>query len=117
MRTVAWCGTLPQQTPSNSLTWSFVGKSHDTPIRRARGMREVTARGEPSRAWRGPPGREHSDEAQQYQRQGNWAPPVLPEGTKAMAALTPCPEDAEKEKNGADDLANPTHSLKTIPRL
>ena len=34
-----------------------------------------------------------------------------------MAALTPCPEDAEKQKNGADDLANPTHSPKTIPRL
>jgi hypothetical protein len=32
-----------------------------------------------------------------------------------MAALTPCPEHAEKEKNGADNLTDPPHSLKIIP--
>ena len=32
-----------------------------------------------------------------------------------MGAHTPGPENAEKQENGADDLANPTHSLKTIP--
>jgi hypothetical protein len=32
-----------------------------------------------------------------------------------MGALSPGPEDAEKQENGADNLANPTHSLKTIP--
>jgi hypothetical protein len=31
-----------------------------------------------------------------------------------MGALTPGPEDAEKEYNGADNLANSTHSPKTI---
>jgi len=40
---------------------------------------------------------------------------VLPEGTKAVGALTPGPEDAEKQYNGADNLANSTHSPKTIP--
>jgi hypothetical protein len=32
-----------------------------------------------------------------------------------MGALTPGPEDAKKQEDGADDLANPTHGLKTIP--
>jgi hypothetical protein len=32
-----------------------------------------------------------------------------------MVALAPDPEDAEKQENGADNLANPTHSLKAIP--
>jgi hypothetical protein len=32
-----------------------------------------------------------------------------------MGALTPGPEDAEKQYNGADNLANSTHSPKTIP--
>jgi hypothetical protein len=32
-----------------------------------------------------------------------------------MGALTPGPEDAEKKYNGADNLANSTHSPKTIP--
>jgi hypothetical protein len=32
-----------------------------------------------------------------------------------MGAHAPGPEDAEKQKNGADNLANPTHGLKTIP--
>ena len=40
---------------------------------------------------------------------------MLPEGTEAMVALTPDPEDAEKQENGADNLANPTHSLNIIP--
>ena len=40
---------------------------------------------------------------------------MVPEGRKAMAALTPGPKDAEKQENGADNLANPTHALKTIP--
>lgn len=40
---------------------------------------------------------------------------MLPEGSKTMVALTPGPEDAEKQENSADNLANPTHSLKTIP--
>jgi hypothetical protein len=40
---------------------------------------------------------------------------VLPEGSKAMAALTPGPEDADEQENGADDLASPTHGLNTIP--
>jgi len=68
-----------------------------------------------SRIWRGPPGHEYSGKTQQYQRERNRAPPVLPEGSKTMVGLTPNPEDAEKQENGADNLANPTHSLKTIP--
>ncbi len=68
-----------------------------------------------SRIWRGPPGHEYSGKTQQYQRERNRTPPVLPEGSKTMVALTPNPEDAEKQENGADNLANPTHSLKTIP--
>ncbi len=32
-----------------------------------------------------------------------------------MAALAPSPEDAKKQEDGADDLANPTHGRKTIP--
>jgi hypothetical protein len=40
---------------------------------------------------------------------------VLPESGEAMAALPPGPEDADKQQNGADNLANPTHGLKTIP--
>jgi hypothetical protein len=32
-----------------------------------------------------------------------------------MGALTPGPEDAKKQKNGADELANSTHDLKNIP--
>jgi hypothetical protein len=40
---------------------------------------------------------------------------MLPEGSKAMTGLTPDPEDAENQGNGADNLANPTHSPKTIP--
>jgi hypothetical protein len=32
-----------------------------------------------------------------------------------MAALTPDPEDADGQENRADDSANPTHSLETIP--
>ena len=34
-----------------------------------------------------------------------------------MGAHTAGPEDAEKQENGADNLANPTHSLKTIPAV
>lgn len=63
------------------------------------------------------PGYEHSGKAQQYQRERYRAPPVLPEGTKAVGALTPGPEDAEKQENGADHLANPTHSPQAILRL
>jgi hypothetical protein len=40
---------------------------------------------------------------------------MLPKGSEAMTGLTPDPEDAEKQENGADNLANPTHSPKTIP--
>jgi len=40
---------------------------------------------------------------------------VFPEGSKAMGALAARPEDAEKQEEGADDLANPTHGLKIIP--
>jgi|SoiMethySBSTD1v2_1073268.scaffolds.fasta_scaffold77342_3 hypothetical protein len=68
-----------------------------------------------SRTWRGPPGHQHSDKTQQYQRKRNRTPPVLPEGSKAMVALTPGPEDAEKHENGADNAGSPTHTLKTIP--
>jgi hypothetical protein len=32
-----------------------------------------------------------------------------------MAGLTPGPEDAEKQHNGADSLASSTHSQKAIP--
>ena len=32
-----------------------------------------------------------------------------------MAALTPGPENAKKQENGAGDLANTTHGLNTIP--
>jgi hypothetical protein len=63
------------------------------------------------------PGYEHSGKAKQYQRERYRAPPVLPEGTKAVGALTPGPEDAEKQENGADNLANPTHSSQAILRL
>ena len=66
-----------------------------------------------SRAWREPPGHEHGGEAEQYQCERNRAPPVLPEGTKAMSALTPGPENAEEQENGADYFGNATHS----PRL
>jgi hypothetical protein len=66
-----------------------------------------------SRAWRGPPGHEHGGKTQQDQRERDRAPPVLPEGSKAMGAHAPSPEDAEKQENGADSLANPTHG----PRL
>jgi len=59
------------------------------------------------------PGYEHSGKAQQYQRERYRAPPVLPEGTKPMGAHTAGPEDAEKQENGADNLADPTH----VPRL
>src|SRR5215475_7350811 len=69
----------------------------------------------PSHAWRRPPGHEHADQTQHDQHQGNGAPPVLPEGGQAMGALTPGPEDTEEEENGADNLANPTHSPKTSP--
>jgi hypothetical protein len=33
-----------------------------------------------------------------------------------MGALTPGPEDAKEEENGADDLADPTHSLTVLLR-
>jgi len=36
---------------------------------------------------------------------------VVPEGGKAMGALAPSPEDAKKQEDGTNDLANPTHSL------
>ncbi len=68
-----------------------------------------------SRTWRGPPGHEYSGKTQQYQRERNRAPPVLPEGSKTMVALTPDPEEPEKQENDADNLANPTHSPKIIP--
>lgn len=32
-----------------------------------------------------------------------------------MITLTPGPEDAEKQDDGADNLSNPTHALKAIP--
>jgi len=40
---------------------------------------------------------------------------VLPEGRQAMGALTPSPEDAKKQENRADDLADPTHGHKVLP--
>jgi hypothetical protein len=40
---------------------------------------------------------------------------VFPEGSKAMSALASGPEDAEKQEEDADDLANPMHGLKIIP--
>ena len=39
---------------------------------------------------------------------------MLPEGSKAVAALAPGPEDAEKQKDGPGNLASPTHGPKTI---
>jgi hypothetical protein len=32
-----------------------------------------------------------------------------------MGALTPGPEDAKQQEDGADDLANPTHGLTVLP--
>ena len=39
---------------------------------------------------------------------------MLPESGKTMAALTPGPEEPEKQENGADDLSNPAHARKPI---
>jgi hypothetical protein len=41
---------------------------------------------------------------------------MVPEGRKAIGTLTPSPEDAKKEENGADDLADATHSVKVLLR-
>ncbi len=42
---------------------------------------------------------------------------MLPEGSKTVAALTPGPEDAEKQKDSTGNLANPTHSQRlSLPR-
>ena len=40
---------------------------------------------------------------------------MLPEGSKAMGAHAPGPEDAQEQENGADGLANLTHSPQAIP--
>jgi hypothetical protein len=68
-----------------------------------------------SRSWRGPPGHKHGGKTKQDQSQRNRAPPVLPEGTKTMAGLAPCPEDADKQDNDTRDLASSTHSRKHYP--
>jgi hypothetical protein len=67
-----------------------------------------------SHGGRGPPGHEHGGKAQHNQRKRNRAPPVLAEGCKAMGALTPSPEDAKQQEDGADDLANPPHGLRVL---
>jgi hypothetical protein len=68
-----------------------------------------------SHGGRGPPGHEHGGKTQHNQRERNRAPPVLAEGCKAMGALTPSPEDAKQQEDGADDLANPPHGLTVLP--
>src|SRR5436190_11956786 len=78
-------------------------------------MRDPLAPSAASRARRGSPGHEHGGKTQQDQRERNRAPPVLPEGSKAMGAHAPSPEDAEKQESGASNLANPTHDPKAIP--
>src|SRR5258708_24376743 len=71
-----------------------------------------------SRALGGPPGHEHRGQAKRYQRQRNRAPPVLPEGGQAVAALPPGPEDAKQQEDGASDLADPAHGLRlALPQL
>jgi hypothetical protein len=66
-----------------------------------------------SRARRGLPGHHHGGETKHDQCDGNRAPPVPPERCKAMAALSPGPEDTKKQEGGTGELTDPAHA----PRL
>ena len=70
----------------------------------------------PSRSWRRSPGREDGGKTQQYQRERNRTPPVLPEGAKTVVGLTPDPEDAGEQEDGPHNMANSTHSVRLALR-